>query len=297
MSCSPATPAPVRDAATVVLLRDGSAAGGPAGGSGGGAAGGTGSAGPPEVLLLRRSARSGFGASAWVFPGGGVDPADRLLDRSRWRGPDPRRLGAVLGHDPADAVALGVAAVRETFEEAGVLLARTEDGRPVDARAPALGALRRTLLDPGADGPSPVDLAAVLAAAGLVLDLGALTPLARWRTPRQERRRFDAVFFLAVVPPGQEAVPDLVETTAARWTTAEAALDEARAGRLPLMYPTLQTLEALAGWPSAAAAVGAAADQAALRVLEPHLVLDEEGRVVRVVHPDDPEYPGGGEAA
>lgn len=240
------------------------------------------------MLLLQRSARSGFGASAWVFPGGGVDPADRRLDPSRWRGPDPRRLGAVLGHDPADAVALAVAAVRETFEEAGVLLARTEDGRPVDPRSPALAELRRALVG--------ADLAVALAAAGLVLDLGALTPLARWRTPRQERRRFDAVFFLAVVPPGQEAVPDLVETTGARWATPAVALDEARAGRLALMYPTLQTLEALAGWPSATAAVAAAADQAALRVLEPHLVLDEEGRVLRVVHPDDPEYPGGGEA-
>lgn len=258
----PPSVAPPRDAATVVLLRD------------------PGDGGPPVVLLLRRSSRTAFAPSAWVFPGGAVDPGDHRGAAGRWTGADPTTLGRVLGHPPALALALAVAAVRETFEEAGVLLARTASGARVPPEDPALVGLR-----------AGEDLWSGLADLGWVLDLGALVPLSRWCTPRQEGRRYDTVFFMATVPRRQQAVPDHAETTWARWWRASEALAAHARGELPLMYPTEQTLRALQGWGTAAAALAGAAAQPALRVLRPHLERDADGRVVRVVHPDDPQHP------
>lgn len=231
----------------------------------------------PEVLLLRRHARSGFAASAWVFPGGAVDPADARLDPARWSGADPGALAPVLGHDPATALALCVAAVRETFEEAGILLARGAAGSPPDLADPAVGGLRAALAGRDADlGPG-------LAAAGLVLDLGALTPWRRWVTPVEEPRRYDTVFFLAEAPSGQVADHDRVETVSARWATAEVALAAHRRGDLPMIYPTIRTLEEVAG-ASLAALRERARSHWPLRPLLPRAVVDDGGRVVGIVH-------------
>jgi len=239
--------------------------------------------GDPEVLLLRRHARSGFAASAWVFPGGAVDAADGRLDPARWSGADPGALAPVLGHDPATALALCVAAVRETFEEAGLLLARGPGGAPPDLRDPAVAGLRAELAAPGAD------LGAALAAYDLVLDLAALTPWRRWVTPVEEPRRYDTVFFLARAPDGQVADHDRVETVSARWTTAAAALEAHGRGDLPMIYPTVRTLEEVAG-----ASLPALRDRARagwpLRPLLPRAVVDAGGRVVGIV-PDSERVP------
>jgi 8-oxo-dGTP pyrophosphatase MutT (NUDIX family) len=250
-ACDPI--APLRDAATVVLLRD--------------------APGVPEVLLLRRHARSGFAAGAWVFPGGVVDPGDRCLDPALWTGLDVDAAAAVTGRPPDIALGLHVAAVRETFEEAGLLLARRPDGT-------APPAPERTL-----------DLLRWLAAAGAVLDLGLLRPYSRWRTPDQEPRRYDTVFFLARAPQGQVAASDRVETTEARWLTPGAALEAHARGELPLIYPTVVTLEELAGLGDLDAILSAVPRGTRLRPLQPHVVLDAEGRVTGFLHPDDPAYP------
>lgn len=247
----------LRMAATVILVRDG--------GDG------------PEVCLLRRHHRSGFAADAWVFPGGAVDAADRRLDPDLWDGIEPERLAGRFSL-PADLVlGLHVAAVRETWEEAGVLLARDRDGRP--ATAPDAG--RR-----------PPDLPGWLRRRALVLDLGALEYWSRWVTPRAEPRRYDACFFLAAAPPGQAARHDGAETTDQRWMTPRGALDEASAGRLRLAYPTRSNLAELAsvGGGHRQLTEYAAARPEVRRIL-PHAERSADGRW-RVIHPDEPGYPG-----
>jgi 8-oxo-dGTP pyrophosphatase MutT (NUDIX family) len=251
--------APLRDAATVVVLRQ------PERG------------GAPEILLLRRHAASGFAARAWVFPGGTVDAADTRLNPACWQGVDPGALAPVMDRSPEETLGLCVAAVRETFEEAGLLLARRADGRPVDLGDPDVLELRR-IPERFHDG---------LAENGLVLDLGALVPFMRWRTPTEEPRRYDAIFFLAVAPEGQVADHDRIETTESRWTTAAEAL----AADLPLMFPTARTLEALAELDDLDSVLAAVPAGQRLRPLQPHAQVDAEGRIVAIIHPDDPAYP------
>lgn len=263
------TPAPLRDAATVILLREAAA-------------------GAPQVLLLRRHARSGFAARAWVFPGGVADPGDRLLPAASRGSVDERRLADLLGRPPDVALGLVVAAIRETFEEAGLLLAHTSAGAAPDLSDPAVVRMRRALAQRGA--VPAADFNAWVAGAGLVLDLGALVPFSRWLTPAVEPRRYDTVFFLARAPQGQVAEHDEVETTGLRWTTAADALADARRGELQLIYPTLRTLEALAVHPDLGALL-AAAPRTRLRPLQPHAVTDADGRVTAILHPDDPAYP------
>lgn len=259
--------AALRDAATVILLRE--------------------AEGAPEVLLLRRHARSGFAARAWVFPGGVADPADRRPPAAVGGGVDVERLSALLGRPPDVALGLAVAAVRETFEEAGILLAAGPGGAPPDLSDPELVRMRRAL---GERAPGRADFNAWLAEARLVLDLGALVPFSRWRTPAAEPRRYDTIFFLARAPEGQVAEHDTVETTGLRWTSAADALAAAERGELALIYPTLRTLEALAVFDDLDTLL-AAAPTTRLRPLQPHAVTDADGRVVAILHPDDPAYP------
>ncbi len=278
------TPEP-RLAATVLALRE----------AGAGALGGL------EVLMLRRHSRSGFAASLWVFPGGTVDEADRCLHPDRWSGVDPQALGAVLGWDGETALGLAVAAVRETFEECGLLIARHGDGAAVDLSAPAIVRMRHAEVeraapglgaggatDVGARGP---DWHAWLGEAGIVLDLGTLTPWSRWITPVQEPRRYDTAFFLAVAPAGQVADHDRVETTDSRWLAPAEALARHDRGELPMMFPTIVTLRELAGHDSVESAVAAARAVERLPAVRPHVVLDDDGRVVDLLHPDDPAFP------
>lgn len=257
-----------RPAATVVLLRDAAAANGSA-------------AQGCELLLLRRHGRSGFAANAWVFPGGVVEKEDRNLPPTCFRGLDPRALASRFG-DPADLV-LGfhVAAVRETFEEAGILLA---DGV---ADADDLSSLRAAL---GSRAATAQQFVAFLQAHDLVLRLDALTYAARWITPHIEGRRFNTVFFLATAPAGQDARHDEIETTAKRWMRPRAALDAHRAGDMPMLRPTVQTLEWVAAHSSVRDVMAAAAAQETVPWILPHITRGDDGSRV-TLHPSDPGYP------
>jgi 8-oxo-dGTP pyrophosphatase MutT (NUDIX family) len=228
--------------ATVLLVRDGEPAGG------------------LEVLLLERVLRSDFAGGALVFPGGKVDAADADLPADRWRGPDPTLDAEELGlDDPATALATRSAAVRETFEEAGVLLATRADGTPLraaDLRSPSFVAAREQLNDHG-----PVEaFHAWLDDEDLVLDLGALGFWSWWVTPEGQHRRYDTRFFVAEVPAAQRelAAHDAVETSSACWLTPDAALAAAEAGAATIIFPTRWNLRDLAAYPTAAAAVDAA---------------------------------------
>jgi 8-oxo-dGTP pyrophosphatase MutT (NUDIX family) len=216
-----------RDAATVALLRDGAAGG-------------------VEVLLHGRARAMDFAPGAHVFPGGSVDPGDADLDDVGWAGPSAAELSRLLGVPPERGRALVSAAVRETFEEAGVLLAG-------ELASPSLGAGlaadRRELL------AGSVSLGDVLRRRGLVLRADLLTPWARWITPEALDRRFDTRFFAAAMPPGQSADAGTgtgAEADSADWLRPAVALDAARAGQITLLPPTAVTLAELAAHGSVA---------------------------------------------
>jgi 8-oxo-dGTP pyrophosphatase MutT (NUDIX family) len=201
-----------------------------------------------EVFLQRRVAGMAFAGGMTVFPGGGVADDDRVP--TGWAGSPPSWFAERLCCDDALAAAFVRAAVRETFEECGVLLAGA-GAAPAHERE-ELVARRRTLDE-------------VLAAAGRTLDADLIRPWARWITPEASPRRYDTAFFVAAVPDGQEADAHTTEAVEATWWTPADALAGAERDELALMYPTLTALEELARYPDSAAVL-AAADE---RVIEP----------------------------
>jgi 8-oxo-dGTP pyrophosphatase MutT (NUDIX family) len=230
---------------------------------------------PLQVFLQRRVAGMAFAGGMTVFPGGGVDATD-VPDPDAWSGPDPAWWGARLGCDAELAGALVQAAVRETFEECGVLLAgpgRFEDSLVARERA-ALVARRRTL-------------GQVLADAGLVLRADLLRAWARWITPTSQPKRYDTAFFVALVPEGQEADAHTTEAVEATWWHPAEALEHWQRGDMKLMAPTIRSLQEIADH-AESAAVLAAADARELRPVTPRLV-SRDGRIV-VVLPGDPDF-------
>ncbi|WP_329068745.1 NUDIX hydrolase [Amycolatopsis sp. NBC_01480] len=213
-------PARPRDAATVILLRDGAAG--------------------LEVFLQHRVKGMPFAGGMTVFPGGGVDPRDADASVS-WAGPPPSWWAGQFTCDDGLARALVCGAVRETFEESGVLLAGAEDGVVADV-SPYRDA-RKALES------KEISLAGFLADAGLTLRADLLLPWAHWVTPEQEPRRYDTRFFAAKLPEGQRADGATSEADAVGWQLPRDAIADAREGRRMLMPPTwlmLSELEAFA---------------------------------------------------
>lgn len=226
---TPTAPAVPRDASTLLLLR-GEA---------------------PEVFMVKRTGRASFMANAVVFPGGRVDPAD-LDDRWAERCTEsPAAAAARLGlpeTEGAQALALLVAAARETFEEAGLLLARPATGGETirfDA-ADATETAERFAAHRAAVHADATRFLPMLTAEGLVLETHALVYLARWITPAVEAKRFDTRFFAARAPDGQVGAHDTHETTASAWYTPAAAVADCEAGRIQLAPPTYRILLELA---------------------------------------------------
>jgi 8-oxo-dGTP pyrophosphatase MutT (NUDIX family) len=204
-----------RPAATVVVLRD--------------AAGGV------EAYLQRRPRTMGFAGGLWVFPGGRVDAADGdpAVD-AIWAGPPPAAWAERMGVTVAHARGLVMAACRETFEEAGVLLV----DRPPDPLAREAG--RRELLD-GKRG-----FAAMLARMGVRLDTARLRYWAWWLTPEGELRRYDTRFFVAALPSDTAATAEgLAEVEQERWLAPGMAAGDLS---MPMLPPTRFTLRDLAGF-------------------------------------------------
>ncbi len=255
-------PAVPRDAATVMVLRPAPER----------------PADAVEVLMLRRPAAMAFAPGAYVFPGGSVDAADGDPGIG-WSGPGPAEFGEQLGCSAADARALVCAAVRETFEESGVLLAGGPDGTPA-VPDPSLAADRAAL------AAGSVTFAEVLARRGLVLLAGLLTPWARWITPEAEPRRFDARFFAAQLPPGQEAVGHLAEADRTEWVRPAAAVEAARTGSMMLLPPTATTLNEFAALGGAAKILGR---RRTITPIMPRLVA-EDGQAWMLI-PDEAGYP------
>ncbi|MER5970253.1 NUDIX hydrolase [Streptomyces sp. NPDC002055] len=246
------TPVEPRRAATVLLLRD--------------------TEHGPVVHMLRRRASMAFAGGAYAYPGGSVDPRD---ERSvGWAGPAPEAWAARLGlKDEAAAQSVVCAAVRETFEEAGVLLAGpSADTVVADTTGEDWEADRAALV------ARELSFAEFLARRGLVLRSDLLSGWARWITPEFEPRRYDTWFFVAVLPQGQRTRNASTEADRTVWIRpAEAAAGYDR-GELLMMPPTISTLRELEPYGSA----GQALDAAPARDLTPVLARAElrDGEIV-----------------
>jgi 8-oxo-dGTP pyrophosphatase MutT (NUDIX family) len=222
-------PAVPRDAATVMLLRQAQAvpeAGQPGAGL--------------EVYMLRRKPSMAFAPGAFVFPGGSVDARD-ADEQVAWAGPDAAEWGRIFEAPPALARALVCAAVRETFEESGVLLAGESAGSVVaDTTSEEWEADRTALLD------RSVSLAELLGRRRLVLRADLLRPWSRWITPVIEPRRFDTRFFAAALPAGQRTRDVGGEAAEVAWVAPADALSAGKRGEIQLFPPTAVTLSELA---------------------------------------------------
>jgi 8-oxo-dGTP pyrophosphatase MutT (NUDIX family) len=217
---SKTSPVVPRAASTVALLRDGARG--------------------PEAFLLRRAASMAFAARMHVFPGGGLDPRDGEVDVP-WAGPDLGWWADAMGVDQDEAAGLVCAAVRELFEESGVLLAGADAATVVaDVTDASWESDRQALLD------RSVALSQLLRRRGLVLRSDLLRPWAHWCTPVFEPRRYDTWFFVAALPSGQRARHVGGEADQAEWAPATMALEAAARGEVALMPPTQVTLEEVA---------------------------------------------------
>lgn len=223
-----------RPAATVVLLRET---------TGGLAVGGF------EVFVLRRVASMAFAPSMTVFPGGGVDPADAAP--APWRGPEPAWFARRFGQSGPGANELSrrivVAAVRELWEETGLLLAVPDTGPAADERAadgrpgPRVAPLLPRSTDPRASG-----FGDLLARDRRAIDAARLRPWAHWVTPPGRTRRYDTYFFVAAVPDGADPRLATTEADEGTWVDPAALLAADGDGSVRLMPPTRAVLTSLA---------------------------------------------------
>jgi 8-oxo-dGTP pyrophosphatase MutT (NUDIX family) len=248
----PAQPIVPLDSSTVIVVRD--------------------DHGPLEVFMLERHIQSDFAGGAYVFPGGKLDASDA----------DPALAGVVDGwealaarmdEDPDLARALAVCAIRETFEEAGVLLARHGDGRPVRLDDPAWIEKRKAIAN------REIDATMLAKETGIRYAADLLRFWQRWITPVFAPKRYDTRFFVAVMPEGQTPLHDDVETTASTWVRPADAIARGRSGQLVIIFPTRKTLETLDGLETTASVFDAAVSRSVQPVLPRFVVEDGQGRV------------------
>ncbi len=258
---------PMRQAATVMLVRDGSNG--------------------LEVFMLRRNPRSEFVPGQFVFPGGAVDAEDRE---------DPGLESVCVGLDDATAserigvdhggLAYWVAAVRECFEEAGVLLARDGDEH-VSFDEPAAAArysgLRRRVHS------GELRLAQMCLDEGLSLELDDLRYVSHWITPVGPTRRFDTRFFIAHVPEGQEPLHDGSETVESTWIRPADAFAQHAEGRFMMIFPTLKNLEPLLEAGTVAELMAWADGLEDVPAILPAIAVRPDGEVLTLL-PEDEGY-------
>jgi 8-oxo-dGTP pyrophosphatase MutT (NUDIX family) len=236
---------PIRPAATILLVRDDPTF---------------------EVLMVKRHHQIDFAAGALVFPGGKTHAGDH----------DPVWEHRAVGwaRTAEEKRALRIAAIREAYEETGILLARHADGRTFagDERAAAarddIASDRRTFLD-------------LISELDVQVDLDALTVFARWITPAMMPKRFDTWFYIADAPPDQLALCDGWETVDAEWIAPVEALRLAEAGERTVIFPTRMNLQLLAESAGAADAIARSAARTLVTV-EPKVVQTDEGPVLAI---------------
>ena len=243
-----------RRASTVMLVRDGDAG--------------------PEVFMLRRVSGMEFAPSMMVFPGGGVDERDGETGLP-WAGPSPAEWADRLGCSPAEAQMYVAAAIREVFEECGVLLASPSASGPL-ARVddPEWRDIRLGLVD------RRLSLADVLHDRGLVLRSDLIVAKAHWLTPVFEPRRYDTWFFAALMPPFQVADGETTEADHADWFVPSELLGAYAAGSALMLPPTVICVEEIRDAPSAAAVV---VHSDSLPLIMPEVVDGPDGAAMEIV--------------
>jgi len=245
------TPAEIKPAATILLLRDEPAF---------------------EVLMVKRHHQIDFASGALVFPGGKSHAGDH----------DEAWAEHVLGwadHD-AEQRGLRIAAIREVFEEAGILLAKRRNGEPIGGEACPMDV--RQAVDAGA-----TPFLDVVRGLDAQLDLAALTVFARWITPAVVAKRFDTWFYLVKAPDDQLAACDGRETVDAEWIPPAEALRLGEAGERTVIFPTRMNLKLLAEARSGSDAVGRAQGRRLVTV-QPKVIQKDGGRFLAL--PPDAGY-------
>jgi 8-oxo-dGTP pyrophosphatase MutT (NUDIX family) len=241
----PQQPVAARDAATIVVVRDGDEG--------------------IEAYLMRRQTSMAFAAGMYVFPGGGLSASD-VEHEVPWAGPDADEWGARFRCAPALAKGLVVAAVRETFEETGILLAGPDaDSVVSDTSDPQMQAARLSL-DAG-----ELSFAEFLTVHDLVLRADLLGAWAHWITPEFEPRRYDTRFFVAALPDGQRVGEMSRESDHAAWVPLSRVLAAVEEGQAAMMPPTIAACREVAA--HTAATVVAASDGREFATVLPRLVL------------------------
>jgi 8-oxo-dGTP pyrophosphatase MutT (NUDIX family) len=255
-----------RDAATVMLVRD---------------------APDLQVFMLRRSLNADFVGGAHVFPGGAVDPDDRLAEvEARASGRTDADASRLLDCQ-SGGLGFWVAAIRESFEEAGVLLARRRaPSAPVDLDDPEVaGRFERAR---GALNDRRLRFVDFLADEDLVLDVTSLHVFSHWITPMGMPRRYDTWFFVAEAPEGHAYFHDDMETIESTWVRPADAIERSRRGEVELIFPTFKNLEALTRFDTAAELVDYARTASGVGVTQPRIVRDATG--TRLLLPGDSGY-------
>ena len=248
-------PVPAKPAATIALLRD--------------------SPSRMEVLLLKRDRNASFVPGAYVFPGGRVDPAD--WTKQTLASVDglttetaATRLGLVGTSPPA--IAYYIAALREAFEETGILVGVGPNAQapPTAAASVEVEVLRNGLME------GSVSFNEALKHLSCRIDGSSIEYLAHWITPEREPRRFDTRFFAARVQADAEPIFDPREMTEALWLSPKEALSRNQGGTLPMIFPTIDTLQRLADYTTVGDALRGIGD-VSIPTLMPKLVLTEKG--------------------
>jgi 8-oxo-dGTP pyrophosphatase MutT (NUDIX family) len=259
-STMPTEPGVARAASTILLLREGAAD-------------------PIEVFMMVRHYQIEFASGALVFPGGSVDASDQDIVGT------PKLYA---GSDGLDSATLNfrIAAIRETFEESRILLARPRGSSELIAasRAAEIADLHRDALNDG-----KISFAKILADNDLVLALDLLVPYAHWITPEGMKKRFDTWFFLAEAPPEQLGMHDGKESTDSIWLSPREALAGGESGRFTLPFPTTRNLIKLGKQPSVAAAL---ADAQASRIVTVMPVVTRDGNKRQLRIPLEAGYDG-----
>jgi len=284
-------PVEARDAATIMLVRDAE------------------ESRTLEVCMVRRHLDSGFVGGAYVFPGGKVDdedlgPAAAQVCTGRTDAQASEILGLASG-----GLGFWVAALRECFEEAGVLLAYRGGGErhrpgeeassPKDQEAPSpIGEELVDVADPAVRkrlevmrirlNAGEVEFPGACRAEGLSLAVDRVHYFSHWITPEPAPRRFDTRFFVAALPPDQVPVHDDHETVDTVWLRPTEALERARAGELDVMFPTIKNLQAIGRFDTSFELLSAAAAIERVPTVLPRVVADDRG--FRILLPGDEGY-------
>ncbi|MGA2433301.1 MAG: NUDIX hydrolase [Acidimicrobiales bacterium] len=237
-----------------------------------------------EILMLRRNLNSDFVGGAYVFPGGGVDPADasevaQKLSVGMTDASCSQRLKIKSG-----GLAYYVACLRELFEEGGILIACDDQGREVDITDRTL--VDRLNRDRASVNDGSLRFVELLEREGLYLDLRNIGYLAHWVTPVGPPRRYDTRFFVALSPVGQVAGHDEYETVASRWIRPVDALAMHARGELEMIFPTIRNLEIVAQFDTAQEVLDYANALVDIPRTEPR-VVERDGAIVILVPGDD----------